>query len=101
MATEEHTMKKTLTITIDYLEFALPADTTRADVAKIVALLAQMKKVESNYLGEHRAEGEPTSVYYAQDEYASIRLNDRTLHDKTVAYEMYQAAKARREASEA
>ena len=70
---------KALTITIDYLEFALPADTTRADVDKLVALLAQMKKVESNYLGEHRAEGEPSSIYYAQDEYASIRLNDRRL----------------------
>jgi hypothetical protein len=54
-------MKKTLTITIDYLEFALPADTTRADVAKIVALLTQMKRVDYHHLGEHRADGEPTS----------------------------------------
>lgn len=93
-------MKKTLTITIDYFEFALPADTTRADVAKIVALLTQMKRVDYHHLGDHRAAGEPTSVYYAQDEYTSIRLNDRILYDKQVAYEMHQAAKARREASE-
>lgn len=93
-------MKKTLTITIDYLEFALPADTTRADVAKIVALLTQMKRVDYHHLGDHRADGEPTSVYYAQDEYASIRLNDRTLYDKQVAYEMNQAAKARRDTAE-
>jgi hypothetical protein len=92
--------KPTLTITIDYLEFALPADTTRADVAKIVALLTQMKRVDSNYLGDHRAEGEPTSVFYAQDEYASIRLNDRTLHDKVAADDMRTAAKARRDAAE-
>jgi len=92
-------MKKTLTITIDYLEFALPADTTRADVAKIVALLTQMKRVDYHHLGEDRAEGEPTSVYYAQDEYASIRLNDRTLHDKLAADDMRTAAKARREAA--
>jgi hypothetical protein len=94
-------MKKTLTITIDYLEFALPADTTRADVAKVVALLTQMKRVDYHHLGDHRAEGEPTSVYYAQDEYASIRLNDRTLHDKVAADDMRTAAKARREAAEA
>jgi len=93
--------KPTLTITIDYLEFALPADTTRADVAKIVALLTQMKRVDYHHLGDHRAEGEPTSVFYAQDEYASIRLNDRTLHDKQLADDMRAAAKVRREAAEA
>jgi hypothetical protein len=91
--------KPTLTITIDYLEFALPADTTRADVAKIVALLTQMKRVDYHHLGEDRAEGEPTSVYYAQDEYASIRLNDRNLYDKLTADDMRTAAKARREAA--
>ncbi len=91
--------KPTLTITIDYLEFALPADTTRADVAKIVALLTQMKRVDYHHLGEDRAEGEPTSVFYAQDEYASIRLNDRNLYDKVAADDMRTAAKARREAA--
>ena len=93
-------MKTTLTINIDYLEYALPGDATRADVAKIVALLTQMKRVDYHHLGDHRAPGEPSSVYYAQDEYASIRLNDRTLYPRDTAYDMHAAAKARRESSE-
>jgi len=84
------------TITIGYTEYAVPEGLSKAELGKLLGLLAQLRQVDYYYLGQ-----DAPNVYFLADSYAGVKLADRQLITKAEADHAKAVATAAREAREA